>query len=206
MQLEVLGVNPNEVEKGSWKNSYEIKSPVAGFVTDIEMVVGETVGQDSRIATVVGTDNLYLKLSVFETDITKLKKGQQVGFTLISDQQKNFNATLTSIGKNIDKDSKTVACTADIVTEQSSEFTHGAFVNAKIITGEYSAKSLPVDALVKDGSNYMVYVLAEKTGEGYSFRKQNVKVNRISGQLAEVSELEPGVKVLTKGGYSLEVE
>jgi len=49
-------------------------------------------------------------------------------------------------------------------------------------------------------------VLAEKTGEGYSFRKQNVKVNRISGQLAEVSELEPGVKVLTKGGYSLEVE
>lgn len=204
MQLEMVGIKPNEIE--SWRNSYEIKSPINGFVTDIEMVVGETVGLDSRIVTIVGTDNLYLRLSVFESDIAKLEKGQQVVFTPISDDQKTYKAELSSIGKDIDEDSKSIVCTAEISNQLSKQFTHGAFVNANIITGEYSAKSLPVDALVKDGSSYTIYVLVEKTEEGYSFKKQDVAIKSISKQFAEVEEVDFVGKILLKGGYNLAIE
>jgi multidrug efflux pump subunit AcrA (membrane-fusion protein) len=56
----------------------EIKSPIAGTIKDINVSVGDTVGQNSNMLTIVNNSDLKIDANINEIDLPKVKVGEKV--------------------------------------------------------------------------------------------------------------------------------
>lgn len=205
-RLNLLGVNPLQIEKGNILRTLEIKSPIGGYITIINCMLGEYVTPEKMLMSIVNTNQLYLQLDVYEKDISKLAIGQNVLFYNPNSSEEKFLATLTKIGKAINPEKKTIACVAQIASPDS-RFVNNMYIEADVSVKEFTANSLPEDALeaLSDGT-YRVFLLEKKSGENIFLKPVSVDVGSIYNDLAEIKAQLPAQQVLVKGVYSLPSE
>ena len=145
-RLSLLNVNPAQIENGKFYPTLEVRSPIGGFITQINCMIGEYVTPEKMLMTIVNTNQLYLQLDVYEKDIAQLAVGQNVQFYNPNNPSEKFTAKLTKIGKAIDPEKKTILCTAQI-DPTSVNFVNNMYIEADVNVKEYTAKGLPEDAL-----------------------------------------------------------
>ena len=88
-----------------------------------------------------------MRIAVFEKDLGKLKENQKIIFNLLGNTQKYYSSTLKSIGKNVDNESKTIICYADIDDLKSANFVNNAYVEATIITNIDTVTAVPEESV-----------------------------------------------------------
>lgn len=205
-RLSLLSVNPAQVEKGSIVRTLDIKSPIGGYITAINCMLGEYVTPEKMLMSVVNTNQLYLQLDVYEKDVSELAIGQNVFFYNPNSSDEKFLATLAKIGKAINPEKKTIACVAQIASPDV-RFVNNMYIEADINVKEFTAKSLPEDALetLSDGT-YRVFMLEKKSGENIFLKPVSVEVGLIYNNLAEIKTQLPAQQILVKGVYSLPSE
>jgi len=91
---------------------YVITSPVNGMVVGTPTPAGETIVQGISAAqsllTIADMSNMQIKALIDETDIGKIKVGQQVSFTVDAQADKTFTGQVTSISRNATTSSNVV--------------------------------------------------------------------------------------------------
>lgn len=91
---------------------YVITSPVDGMVVGTPTPAGETIVQGISAAqsllTIADMSNMQIKALIDETDIGKMKVGQQVSFTVDAQADKTFTGRVTSISRNATTSSNVV--------------------------------------------------------------------------------------------------
>jgi HlyD family secretion protein len=91
---------------------YVITSPVDGMVIGTPTPAGETIVQGISAAqsllTIADMSRMQIKTLVDETDIGKVKVGQQVSFTVDAQTDKTFTGKVTSISRNATTSSNVV--------------------------------------------------------------------------------------------------
>lgn len=85
---EIIG----RVEGGTY-----IKSPVNGEVIRSDVTLNQMVGQNSVVAVIADTSDLYIQANIEETDVNKIKVGQSVIVTLDAYPGKKFNAHVSEV-------------------------------------------------------------------------------------------------------------
>lgn len=202
-RLNLLNVNPTQIENGNFYRTLEVRSPIGGFITQINCMIGEYVTPEKMLMTVVNTNQLYLQLDVYEKDITQLAIGQNVQFYNPNNPLEKFTAKLTKIGKAINPEKKTIVCTAQI-NPTNVTFVNNMYIEAEVSVKEYTAKGLPEDALEKstDGT-YRVYLLEKKSGENIYLNPVPVVTGLKSNDWVEIKTPLPAQEILIKGVYSL---
>lgn len=85
---EIIG----RVEGGTY-----IKSPVNGEVIQSDVTLNQMVGQNSVVAVIADTSDLYIQANIEETDVNKIKVGQSVIVTLDAYPGKNFKAHVSEV-------------------------------------------------------------------------------------------------------------
>jgi HlyD family secretion protein len=98
-QLQVELINARNAYTGASQeegNTF-IKSQIGGMVYDILKKPGEAVRRGEVIAILGSTKDFYLKLSVDETDITRIKPGQKVLVKTDVSGNQVFNAHITKV-------------------------------------------------------------------------------------------------------------
>ncbi|OPX86670.1 MAG: putative multidrug resistance protein EmrK [Pelotomaculum sp. PtaB.Bin104] len=83
---------------GANPDLYLVKSPISGTVIKKTGNVGEVGVPGQPVAMVADLNNLYITANVEETDLYKVKAGQQVDFTVDSIPGAKFNGQVISIG------------------------------------------------------------------------------------------------------------
>lgn len=202
-RLSLLNVNPAQIESGNFYRILEVRSPIGGYITQINCMIGEYVTPEKMLMTVINTNQLYLQLDVYEKDITRLAVGQNVEFYNPNNPSGKFTAKLTKIGKAIDPEKKTIVCTAQI-DPTNVNFVNNMYIEADVNVKEYTAKGLPEDALETstDGTS-RVYLLEKKSGENIYLKPVSVTTGLKSNELVEIKTPLPQQEVLVKGVYSL---
>ena len=195
-----------KIEEGKFYGYFTIISPISGYVVNHNISLGQYTEPQKILAEIVDVNQLQLQLSVFENDINKIKTGQAVLFKSLREPAITYYATLYSIGRAIDPESKTIQCIAKIRNTEGNNLINQSYIEANIIVDQIQAKALPADALLKSGKDYYVLAVAKDEDDSYQLRKIKVNIGRQSKEFFEILNIPSGTKVLAKGAYYLNTE
>lgn len=179
---------------------HEIYAPIDGVVASVTAQEGETVVtglQVANLVTIIDPTQLELWIYVDETDIGKVKVGQQVEFT-VDAYNKTFYGTITSIQPQpVVKDNITYyIATLPIKKEDTIYLKPQMTAYIKIITNTKDNVLLVNNAAIKfDKGNQVVYKIYEKD----KVEKTRVKIGIRGEEKTEIIEgLNEGDVVATK--------
>ncbi|MDL2303053.1 efflux RND transporter periplasmic adaptor subunit [Dysgonomonas sp. OttesenSCG-928-D17] len=205
-KLNMLRINPSQVEQGKFSSYITVYSPISGDITVINANVGMAISPVDVIMEIVETQAMHLELAVFEKDIFNLKNGQKIKFTVPQVGSDEFEAQVTQIGKSVGGNDRVINVYASLDTDTKRKLLTGMFVEAQLIADSRNAISVPFDAVTTEEGNNFLLVLESEKESIYTFRKTLVKTGERNGDWIEIipdDKLDSDTKVLTKGVYDV---
>ncbi|MFC4633152.1 efflux RND transporter periplasmic adaptor subunit [Dokdonia ponticola] len=203
-QLQMLHISPASVEAGNISSVVTIYAPISGSITKVNVTRGTYVSPATAILEIIDNDHIHLELSVFEKDIMKLKKGQEIDFKIPESSTETYKAKVHLIGTAIE-DNRTIKVHGHLENEEGVNFLTGMFVEARIITESAFAKALPETAFVEVGELIYALQLDQETEEGFYFNQlQMDDEDTYDGfvSLKNTNEIESSL-FLIRGAFSL---
>jgi cobalt-zinc-cadmium efflux system membrane fusion protein len=158
-KLRILNFDIAGVEAGNFTNAIRLYSPIHGYVTEVNVNIGKFVSPSDVLFEIVDTEHLHAELVIFEKDVSKVKIGQNVRFTL-ANESKEREATVYLIGREISPD-RTIRIHCHIKTEDT-EMLPGMYLSALVETGGALVPALPGEAIIDYQGSKFIFV---STGE-----------------------------------------
>tara|TARA_R110000868_G_scaffold7595_5_gene40717 strand:+ start:500 stop:1642 length:1143 start_codon:yes stop_codon:yes gene_type:complete len=204
-QLSMLNIVTEQVENGIISSVASIYAPIDGSITEVNVTRGTFVSPSFSIMEIINNDHIHLELSVFEKDIMKVKKGQEVEFRIPEVSTEIYKAEVHLVGTSIDEN-RTIKVHAHLENEEANNFLTGMFVEANIIIDSSTQMALPTAAIgVIDDQSY-VLLLDEVKDNNYYFKQVPVKIQGSYQNMTALDKttiFKQGTQLLTKGAFSL---
>lgn len=204
-QLTMLHISPENVLNGNFTSETTIYAPISGSVTKVYVNRGSYVSPASIIMEIIDNSHIHLELSVFEKDILKIKKEQEINFKIPDASSKVFKAEVHLIGTALEEN-RTIKVHAHLEDESHSNFLTGMFVNADIITDSVLEKALPNEAIVVIDDKSFVLVLNKREENNYYFEQKEVEIKEsYNGYkiVKNANTFSSNTQFLTRGTYNL---
>ncbi len=206
-KLTMLNISPRAAERGTITSVVTIYAPISGSITKVNVTKGMYVSPADEIMEIIDADHIHLELNIFEKDVMKIKKEQQILFKIPEASLETFKAKVYLVGTSIDQTSRTVKVHGHLENDSKHHFAIGMFVEANIITDNTSAKALPVEAVVGiEGKNYVLVSTLNNTSR---FELKEVTIGKTYEGFIEIlntEEFETDAEFLTKGAFNLIAE
>lgn len=161
-KLQMIGIDPSAVEKGTIKSTVAILSPKNGHVTAVNVNLGKYVGPQDVICEIVDTEHLHVELTIFEKDLAKIKVGQKVRFVLVNESHKERTAKVYLINKKIEED-RTVRVHAHLDKEDNT-LVPNTYLKALVELTDHEVTALPEEAIVSAAGKFYIFVKEEDHG------------------------------------------
>ncbi len=206
MKLQLIGLDASKIEDAEFYRSFSIKSPINGFISQINVSLGQHADQQTIMAEIIDVKQLQLKVAVFEKDINRLIPGQKLKFKLSDNSNTAYDASLIAIGRTVDPVSKTVQCYAGIDDLNSANFVNNAYAEVEIITKTETENSVPEESVIKsDGVNYLLAYVKDDNNN-YYLKNIRIEVGRSNNGYIEILKDHNFSKIVTKGVYNIKIE
>jgi cobalt-zinc-cadmium efflux system membrane fusion protein len=205
-KLQLLNINPSNVEKGKLTSIITIFAPISGDIVIMNANVGMPVGPSDVILEIVDTNHLHLELAVFEKDILKVKMGQKISFTVPEATKEVFDAEVHLVGKSIEGNDRTINVHGHLDDNIKQKLLTGMFVEAKIKTNSKKGLSIPTEALIYENNKNFILLLNNDAKNTFSFKKVPVTVGEKSEKTVEIisdNQINASSKILVKGVFDL---
>ncbi|MBP6551285.1 MAG: efflux RND transporter periplasmic adaptor subunit [Flavobacterium sp.] len=205
-KLQLLNINPSNVEKGKLTSIVTIYAPITGDIVIMNANVGMPVAPSDVILEIVDTNHLHLELAVFEKDILKVKEGQKITFTVPEATKEVFDAKVHLVGKSIEGNDRTINVHGHLDDNIKQKLLTGMFVEAKIKTSSKKGLAIPVDAFLSENDKNFVLLMYKNKNNSYSFKKVAVALGEKYGNKVEIipdNQINASSKILVKGVFDL---
>ena len=205
-QLDLLNISPKDVEKGLITTTSALIAPIGGSITQVNVSLGTYVSPATPILEIVDNEHIHLELSVFEKDIMKIQKGQEIVFKIPEASAETYRAEVYLIGNAIEEN-RTIRVHGHLKDISKHNFLTGMFVNATIITSDKSAMSIPTEALVSiNDSSYLLLLMETEKDGMYRFKLVKVEAGDVYNGYTAIKSTDQflqNARILTKGAFSL---
>ena len=173
-----IAVNTDEVNLGYTR----ITAPLDGTIVSVPVDEGQTVNANQTTPTIVqiaDLDKMEIKIEISEGDITAVKPGMPITYTILSNPETEYKATLTSIDPGLttltDGSYKTTSSTGSSASSSSSSSSNNAvYYYGKALINKQgplrigmTTQNVITVADVKDA--LLVPVIAVQSGNGKKF-------------------------------------
>jgi len=177
----------------------KIYSPLGGFVQEKKQAVGNYVRNGTPIFTIVQNQPLKLDFTIAEKDISKLKIGQDVIFTVDTHVGKEFTGKLKTIYPALEDKTRTLQVEA-LVPNPQNVLKPGLFAKVTLFTNvAVDTVVIPVTAIIYENSSTKVFVV-----ESDRAKEVKIKIGGKYGEFVEVVEgLAGGEKLVIVGQRNL---
>lgn len=202
-KLQALGLQESVVagldaEKSETFTRYEIRSPIAGVVTEKHITLGESLDADTAIFTVVDMSSVWVNLTVYMKNMGTVRPRQQVTLRVEHSgaQARGDISMVTPFAEE-----STRSATARVVLDNpDGAWMPGTFVTGYINTsGENLPVVVPRNAVQNIDGKDVVFV--EHEGE---FEMTPVNVGHSDRTSVEIlNGLEPGTPYVEEGAFQL---
>ncbi len=161
-QLETIGVNVERVDKGKIRSDVPVRSPIAGYISNIDAKVGAYIEPGHEMFEVLDNHHVHIDLMVYEKDIHKVRPGQSILFHFSNREQKEtMKAEVFAVGNSFDEEKKTGRVHAEIKEEKGRNFLPGMYVEALINTDSVTSTVVPKEAVVMHEGTHYVFLQRE---------------------------------------------
>jgi membrane fusion protein, heavy metal efflux system len=198
-KLRLIGINPEKLDENSLSRSVNITSPIAGYVSKVNVNIGKYANPADVLFEIVNPEDIHLNLNVFERDVAKLFVGQKVIAYSNSNPNKKYLCTIILIGRDLSVDrSAEVHCHFE---QYDKILIPGMFMNSEIEVKSNEAYVLPVDAIVS--FNNKQYAFASKSKN--NFEMIEIETGSTENGFVEIKGNETVLdrQFVVKGAYSL---
>jgi RND family efflux transporter MFP subunit len=205
-KLQLLNINPSNVEKGKLTSIVTIFAPISGDIVIMNANVGMPVALSDVILEIVDTNHLHLELAIFEKDILKVKVGQKITFVVPEATKEVFDAEVHLVGKSIEGNDRTINVHGHLDDNIKQKLLTGMFVEAKIKTNSKKGLSIPTEALISENNKNFVLLLNNDANNILSFKKVPVTLGEKSERNVEIipdNQIKASSKILVKGVFDL---
>lgn len=201
-KLAMLNISTAALQKGNIQRTINVYAPISGYVTQVNVNLGQFVTPADILFRIVNTEHLHAELTVFEKDVPRLKIGQLVRFTL-ANEAKTRTATVHLIGREISPE-RTVRVHCHL-EEEDTQLLPGTYLQAMIETGAAAVKALPDAAVVNFENKAYVFVKKPGTDSTFHFNMLEVQKGNSEQGYTEVifPKAEPEEEVVITGAYDL---
>jgi membrane fusion protein, heavy metal efflux system len=181
-----------------------VPSPITGRVTARTAAPGDFVqpGNVPAPYSVADISRIWMNASVTESDMPRVRKGQQVHVSVMAFPGRVFDGEISMVGATVDPQLHRGLVRAEI-DDPTHELLPGMFASFVIVTGApVSAVAVPVDGVVREGDGSMTVWFAT---DGHHFRKGMVKVGLQHAGYDQILEgVGSGARIVTKGAVFLD--
>ncbi len=131
-KLQLLGLTNEQIaeieKRGTPSDRVTIYSPISGVVIAKSAVEGNYVKTGSKLFDVVGLDQVWVKLDVYETEVAMIQYGQSVTFNTAALPGHEFSGAVAFIDPIVDEKTRTVQVRLN-VDNSSGMLKPGMFTN-----------------------------------------------------------------------------
>lgn len=207
-QLGQLNIQPERLRSGDLYENIPVVSPIDGYIEKVEVQIGQYLDPQKEMFLIVNTEHIHADLMVFEKDVHKVKKGQDIFFTVQSVPGATLSAKIYSVGKQFEQNPKAVHVHAEI--EEKQDFLiPGMYINGKIHTETKSVFALPEEAIIEEEGKPYIFTATSHQEDGkteWAFKAVEVRTGLIDDGWIEIKLLEPlpkGTLVAWNNAYYL---
>ena len=181
--------------------SVPVRAPMGGVVQSRDVAVGELVGADAPLITIVNLQSVALEANLFEADFARVRIGSPVTITTDAIPDRRFSGRITFLGSQVDPQTRTV--TARALIDNPGGLRPGMFARGQIQTGVGSTSiTVPESAVLEDGAAKIVFV-----PKGSNYERREVVVGNSNGGRVEIkSGLKAGDTVVSEGAAALRAQ
>ncbi|WP_261793686.1 efflux RND transporter periplasmic adaptor subunit [Psychroserpens burtonensis] len=199
-KLQMINIDPKRVEQGQISSTINLYASIDGYVTKVNVSNGTFVSSSDVILEIVDTDHIHLELSVFEKDIMKIKKDQEILFKIPEASESIYEAEVHLVGTTIDEQTRRVKVHGHLDNDEEN-FIVGMFVEADIIIANTKGMSLPIDAVIEVEGKAYALVMEEKQGDEFYLEKIKLDVGKRTETTIEILnyDLLKGKQIIIKG-------
>lgn len=197
-QLTAIGVN---AESGGFLVA--LRAPISGVVVSRDAIVGQPIGTDAVLATIVDLSEVWFLGRVFEKDLARLRVGTSAEVELNAFPGGHFHGIVDYVSQQIDPMARTLTARIRVANE-SGQLRLGLFGRAHVDIGEpgkqVTGLVVPRDAVLEVAGKRVVFV-QQKDGD---FVVHDVTVgDSAMDDVLLLSGVSEGEQVVSKGGFTL---
>lgn len=160
-----------------------IPSPMDGFVSERTADLGEYVSPQQKVATVVRTNPLRVRIDIPEQAIPEVRVGQSVSATTSAWPDRNFAGRVARIAPNVSAQSRTLTVEAEI-DNGNGALKPGQFATVRILQERAEpAVLVPARAVVTEAGVSRVFVIRNGHAE-----QRLVQTGQTDGDLIEIRQ------------------
>lgn len=207
-QLELIGISTQALTADNIQSTVSITSPINGSVSNVMVNIGTYVEANNPIAEIVDNSQLHLDLYVYEKDLSKLKEGQIIHFTLTNNPGKEYDAKIYAISNTFEENTKAVAIHAKVEGNKQG-LIDGMSITAIVSLENAMLDAVPTDAIVSSqNQDYIIIVQNQESKPNTSgettFEKIPVKKGTTDVGYSEITllkDIPANSKVVISGAF-----
>lgn len=170
-----------------------VYSPINGYVAERPADLGEYVSPATKVATVVSTNPLRVRIDIPEQAITSIQMGQSVSVNVSAYPDRNFSGRVHHVAPSVTPNSRTLTIEA-VVENPDGLLKPGQFATVRILQAQTSAAVLvPLRSIRAESGTSYVFVIKDGRAE-----KRIVQLGQADADLVEIkSGVAAGEQVAT---------
>jgi multidrug efflux pump subunit AcrA (membrane-fusion protein) len=158
-----------------------VTAPIDGYVLERPVDVGTYVSTTTRVATIVRTNPLWIRIDIPEQAVPQIRKGQSVSLSTSSWPDRSFSGHIARVSPNVSASSRTLTVEAEI-DNSSGALKPGQFGTVRILLPlTEPALLVPQRALRTISGSTYVFVIKNGHAE-----QRLVQPGQTEGDLVEI--------------------
>jgi cobalt-zinc-cadmium efflux system membrane fusion protein len=207
-RLRILGKSDKEIAGIETAKKTDaatfVVAPIGGVVTDRQVGPGQYIqsGASNPVFSIGDLSTVWLVADVPETDAPYIERGQTVEVRVLALPGQIFKAKLTAIGAQVDAVTRRVPVRATLANADG-KLKPQMFASFSIITstGDSQAPSVPEEAIVREGDQARVWVVAQNN----TLSLRSIHTGRSNDGMVEILDgLKAGERVVTRGSLFID--
>jgi multidrug efflux pump subunit AcrA (membrane-fusion protein) len=175
-----------------------ITSPIGGVVTRLNVEPGEVISTQTVVATVETIRPIEVHVQLPETDLPRLRPTSAARLSVDALPGRAVDGKIARVAPALDAASRSARLVV-VVPNQDQALRPGMFARATVVFEERQAIVIPSDAIVRRGTQTVVFVVANSTAV-----ERRVRLGYVDGGRTEVVEgLRAGDALVTVGQQGL---
>jgi RND family efflux transporter MFP subunit len=177
----------------------EVRAPFDGLLTGIKVSVGESVSVGQELFTLVDIREIRVAAMVLESEIGKMKPGQEVDLRFNAYPGKTFKGRVLAVSPVVNPEEKTCAVHIS-VSNPSEELKPGMHAEVEIAAAVYPNRLLvPQEAVLVRGGRRLVFTVEDGLAK-WKYIESGLENERFVEVLEGVKE---GEEVIVEGHLTL---
>jgi len=209
-KLKNWKLSDNQIEgilnSGKTQEEFPVQADVAGYVTTKMINPGDYVRRGETLYEIADLSKVWVLFDVYESDLTWIKKGDRVEFSISSLPGENFMGKISYLDPVIDP--KTRVAKARVEHRNTNgKLKPEMFASGRVeaeLTGKSNSLVVPKTSVMWTGKRSVVYVKSN-SDQGVNFIMREVTLGPALGDSYVVeSGLEKGEEIAVNGTFSID--